>query len=115
MPTITVQETAATAVVGFNLMSGNRVQVSNRNRRVRRIGVVGSAVLQDAEVQLFYGSNFVGNFKPTTIGVVVPLDARDMMPVVDADFCPAGESLNLFISDAPATNPIVATLEIEEF
>jgi len=115
MPTITISAAAATAVVGYNLMSGNRVQVSNRNRRVRRIGVVGSAVLQDAEVQLFYGSNFVGNFQPTTIGVVVPLDARDMMPVVDADYCPAGESINVFVSDAPATNPLVVTLEIEEF
>ena len=115
MPTITVDAAAATAVVGYNLMAGNRVQVASTRRRVRRIGVVGSAVLQDAEVQLFYGSVFVGNFKPTTIGVVVPLDARDMMPVVDDNICNAGESLNLFVSDAPATNPIVVTLEIEEF
>lgn len=115
MPTITVEESSAASAVGTNLMSGNRVQVASTRRRVRRIGVTGSAVLGDAELQLFYGSVFVGNFRPTTIGVVMPLDARDMIPVVDDNICMPGESLNLFVSDAGATNIIRATMEIEEF
>jgi len=115
MPTVTVKEASAASVVGTNMMSGNRVQVASTFRRVRRLGVVGSAAAGDSSVDLFYGSVFVGNFFNTTAGAdKVPTNNVDMIPVTDDNIANPGDPINLLISDAGATNILVATLEIEE-
>ena len=116
MPSITVKESAAGSAVGTNLLSGNRLQNGVSYRRVRRIGVVGSAAVGDASVDLFYGSLYVGTFFNTSAGAnLVPLEAKDMMPIAGEDLAQPGENINVLISDAGATNVLVVTLEIDEF
>lgn len=114
MPNITVQESAAGSAIGTNLMAGNREQMKNSYRRVSRIGVVGSAVLGDSSLDLFYGSTYIGTFFPTTIGVVLPLEARDFVGVDPTIVCEPAEPINLLVSDVGVTNVMRATLVIEE-
>lgn len=115
MATITIKEATAASAVDTNLMAGHRLQISPRFRRVRRLGVVGSAAVGDAAVDLFYGDTFIGRFYNTSAGAsLIPLDAKDMMPVVSRYALERNEPLNLLISDAGATNILVVTLEIEE-
>ncbi len=70
------------------------------------IGVVGSAVIDDMEaVELFYGSTFIGNFEATTIGVVMPLEARDMK-VISPQRSVKLKDLKLYCREAPTTNQL---------
>lgn len=116
MPTITFKESAAASAVNTNLFAGNREQIKNRARRVRRIGVVGSAAVGDASVDLFYGSTYVGTYYNTSAGAaVVPLESKDLIPVAGNMVCEPGEPINVLVSDASGTNVLVITLEIEEF
>jgi len=116
MPTITVKEDSAASAVGTNLLAGNRVQISPNFRRVKRLGFVGSAAIGDASVDLFYGSEYIGTFFNTTAGASkIPTNDTDMLLIADERLAVPGEPLNLLVSDAGATNIVVATLEIEEF
>ncbi len=102
--------------MGTNLLSGNRVQIAPVYRRVKRIGLVGSAAVGDASVDLFYGSTYIGTFFNTSAGAnLIPLDAKDLISVESEEVCLPGEPLNVLISDAGGTNVLVTTLEIEEF
>lgn len=114
MPTITFKEASAASAVGTNLMPA-RFATSPKFRRISRIGVVGSAVLGDASLDVYYGDHYVGTFFPTTIGVVIPVDSKDMIPVSDDTLCQPGEPISVIVSDASATNVFVVTLEIQEF
>lgn len=114
MPTITVKEDSAASAVGTNLMSGNRIQLAAAFRRVKRIGVVGSAAVGDASVDLFYGSEYMGTFFNTQAGAnLIPTNDNDMLALQDETLNEPGEPLNLLISDAGATNVLAVTLEIE--
>lgn len=115
MTTLTVLESAAGNAVGTNLMSGNRVQSAPIFRKVSKIGVVGSAAIGDASVDLFYGSTYVGTFFNTTAGAVLPLEARDIVEVGGDLLLEPSEPLNILISDAGATTTLRVTLEIEEY
>lgn len=115
MPSITVVESAAASAVGTNLMAGNREQSKPRLRQVTSIGLVGSAAVRDAAVQLFYGDTFIGEFFNTTAGAnVLPLYQRDIVAVDPTMAAEPGEPINLLISDAGLTNVLVCTLEISE-
>lgn len=115
MSNITVKEAAAASAVGTNLMAGNRMQTNPRPRFVRRIGVVGSAAVGDASVDLFYGNTFIGTFFNTSAGAnLIPLDAKDMVPVSSNVGMEPNEPLNVLISDAGATNVLVVSLELVE-
>lgn len=116
MATITIKEAAAASAVGTNLMAGNRMQIVPRVRTVQRIGVVGSAAVGDASVDLFYGNTYIGTFFNTSAGAnLIPLDAKDLVNVASNVGMEPNEPLNLLVSDAGATNVLVITLEILEF
>ncbi len=112
---ITLKEAAAASAVGTNLMAGHRAQMTPRYRRVTRLGIVGSTNPGDASVDLFYGSSYIGTFFNTTGGAnLIPLDAKDMVPVPTNMIMEPNEPLNVLISDAGAGNIIVVTMEVQE-
>lgn len=76
----------------------------------RRIGIVGSAVLRDCYVNMFAGNEFIMRKYPTTIGVVVPLEARDMFPVTKLVTCKL-QDLKLKAVGAPTTNQLAFRIE----
>lgn len=115
MPTITFKESSAAQAVGTNLLP-SRFATSMRPRRIRRVGIVGSAAVGDAAVDVYYGDHFVGTFFNTSAGAnLVPLEAKDLVPVSDSTINMPGEPLSVIVSDAGATNVLAITLEIEEF
>jgi hypothetical protein len=114
MATFTIIEASVGSPVGTNLMAGNRFQISPKYRQVRRIGVVGSAVLRDASVDLFFGDTYIGTYFPTTIGVVIPVDSKDMINVQTEYALEPNEPLNLIVSKISVTNPFAITLEVDE-
>ncbi len=71
-----------------------------------KIGITGSAVIDDMEaLDLYYGKEYIGSYEVTTIGVVVPLEARDMKdisPVKSVKW----KDLRLFCREAPTTNQL---------
>ncbi len=70
------------------------------------IGITGSAVIDDMEaVELYYGKDFIGAYEVTTIGVVNPLEARDMKTIMPRRSVKL-KDLKLFCREAPTTNQL---------
>lgn len=79
------------------------------------MGVVGSAAVGDAAVDLFYGDTYIGTFYNTTAGAnVIPVDSKDLLRVPSQYVLEPNEPLNVLISDQGATNVLVVTMEIQE-
>jgi len=99
---------AATAVANYDILRDVIWKVANHPRVIRRIGVVGSAVINDCSAVLYVGSTRVAELSPTTIGVVAPKedDMIDMAQVV-----PAGAEVSLLMSVGATTNPVTVRFE----
>lgn len=104
-----VSVAAATAVVGFDLFSDEWFQQLSEDRELTAIGVAGSAAALDSMVELFVGTEKIGEFYNSAVGMVL-MDAH-MVPI-DADV-DEGELLHLYVIDAPLTNPINVVLTWE--
>jgi hypothetical protein len=115
MATITVVEASAAATAaGSDLMQGNIFQFDARPRIVSRIAVTGSAVLGDAYINLYYGTELIGQFYPTTIGVVFGLEARDYLPVRTNRALLPHEPIKLIVGKVSVTNPFKVVMEVQE-
>ena len=112
MATFETSVAAATAVVGFDLLTDLPfVRQSGGNRILRRAALAGSAAAGDTRIGLTIGGVPVGRLFNGAVGF--PQSDRDMRSMGDA-FIPAGEALSALVEDAPATNPINLLVEIEE-
>ncbi len=112
MATYEVSIPAATAVVGYDLLTDlPYVRVSGGNRILRRAALAGSAAAGDSRVGLAVGGVPVGRMY--NVGTGFPNSDRDMRSMGDA-FIPAGEALSALVEDAPATNPLNLLVEVEE-
>ena len=104
-----VSVAAATAVVGYDLFSDEWFQQLSDDRDLTGIGVAGSAAALDTLLELFVGTEKIGEFYNSATGMVL-MDAH--MLEIDADV-PEGELLHLYVVDAPATNPLQVVLQWE--
>lgn len=103
---------AATAVVGYDLLSGlPMARTSGAPRVIRSGGMAGSAAALDTRADVFVGGSKIGQLFNKATGHV--LQDAHVSDFGDA-FIPAGEPLSLVIADAPATNPINFQLVVEE-
>lgn len=103
---------AATAVVGYDLLTGlPMAKSSGASRALRSGGVAGSAAALDTAVDVMIGGVIVGKLHNVSTGMVQ--SDRDMTDFGDL-YIPPGEALSLLVTDAPATNPINARLVVEE-
>jgi hypothetical protein len=117
MANVTVQEASAGTAVGTDIfqLAGNTFFVTAPVGRVlRRIGVTGSTAAGNASIDLYIGTEKIGTYFNTTSGAVVPVDAKDMMPVITHRGVLAGEAIRLIISKASTTNVLSVTLELQE-
>jgi len=111
MPSETVLESAAATAIGSDLFSNSRQSVAGYPRVITAIGLVGSAAIGDAAVDLFIGSSWAGKFFNTTAGASkIPVSDTDMKPIRVP--VPPGMPIKLLIADAGATNVLAATLDI---
>lgn len=110
MPSGEVSVAAATAIVGYDLFVDVWFQIMAEDRTLVGIGLAGSTAALDTEVELFIGVRKVGNYMNKAAGAVL-MDAHRVD--LDAEV-ESGEMLHLYVTDAPATNPINVQLEWEE-
>lgn len=99
---------AATAVVGYDLFDGEWFQQLPYARAINTIGLAGSAAALDTLCELFVETVKVGEFYNSATGAVL-MDAHGQS--LGAVFVPPGSKLHLYVTDAPATNPINAIIE----
>jgi len=101
---------AATAVVGYDLMTGHPLARSGRHRILRGIGMTGSAAAGDTQAEIYTGERRSGVVYNSGTG----FPNRDHIKNAGNVFIKLGDPLRLNITDAPATNPINVILDIQE-
>jgi len=109
MSTVETSIAAATAVVGFNLLSNSPHRQSSRARRLRSIGLAGSAAAGDTEVSVLVNATEVARKFNTATG----FPTRDHLSSVMRQI-PANAEVAVIVIDAPATNPINLLLEFDD-
>lgn len=92
---------AATAVVGYDLLTDNRQQVLPYPRVILGLKLTGSAAAGDTKVELWVGERRIGEYFNTNTGYG---NADDIQPVNTP--VPPGTPIHLIVVDAPNTNPI---------
>ena len=100
---------AATAVIGYDLSTGQTWKQSIRPRTLRGAALAGSAAAGDTKVEIFRGSVKVAELYNTATG----FPTRDHLFPVGA-MIPGGEEISVLVVDAPASNPINPLLDFVE-
>lgn len=100
---------AATAVVGYDLASGQVWQRSSKDRIITGFALKGSAGPNDTKVDLLIDTVKIGEFYNTTTGFP---NMDDLNPL--GNFVPAGSDVHIYVTDAPGTNPINGILAFED-
>jgi hypothetical protein len=93
--------TAAIAVLGYDLTTGQIWAVSSSDRNLTGFAITGSAAAGDTKVDVYVDQVKVGEFYNTTTGY----PTRDHFYGLD-NYVPAGSKLSIIVTDAAATNPI---------
>ena len=101
---------AATAVLGYDLTTGQLWAVSGNDRILTGFAITGSAAAGDCKVDLYVDQVKVGEFYNTTTG----FPTRDHFYALDA-FCPAGSKISVIVTDAAATNPVNVVVAWEDY
>jgi len=92
---------AATAVLGYNLLTGSVFDQVSWARTLRGAALAGSAAALDTKVEVFVGTNKVAELYNSATGA----PTRDHLFPINA-MVPAGEEVSVVVVDAPATNPL---------
>jgi len=103
---ISTSEAAATLTVGTDAFRNDRKRTSSRTRVVEGLAVVGSAAINDTEVDLYAGDYYFGRFRNSRAGVAAPIMPDDFQ-AVRATIVAPGDALTATIVDAPGTNPLL--------
>lgn len=100
---------AATAVLGYDLATGQQWQQQNAARGLTGFAITGSAAAGDTKVDLFVDTVKVGEFFNTTTG----FPTQDHVVEIDA-YVPPGAQIHVYVTDAASTNPINLLLTWDE-
>lgn len=106
--------TAAVAAVGANLAEGKWYQLSQRYRGIKAVGLVGSTNPNDCALEIFYGTEKVGEIRNSTGGANKSVLNEDLKKFTVDKFMTPGTPLNIYVKTAAATNAIVWALDIVE-
>jgi len=109
MGVIQASVAAATAVVGYDLLSQNMLQSVGYPRVITGVGLTGSAAAGDSAIDLYVDTVLVGQFYNTTTGFptndhIIPIEFQ----------VPANSKITARVTDAASTNPlniVVKTVE----
>ena len=106
---ISTSEAAATLTVGTDAFRNDRKRTSSRPRIVEGMTLVGSAAINDTEVDIYAGDYYFGRFRNSRAGVtaaVLPDDLQPIRPTIVA----TGDAITAVVVDAPSTNPLLCTV-----
>lgn len=101
---------AATAIVGYDLLTGQYFSQLPQHRALTGIGFKGSAAAADTEIELFIDTVKIGLFRNTGTGYP---NNDDIIPL-EGNFIPGGSTLHAYVTEAPSTNPIFLVLIIQD-
>jgi len=110
MPSYQVGVAAATAIVGFDMFTGEPWARTPQRRVINEIGVTGSAVVGDSEVELFVDEVRIGNFFNSAL--LVP--QFDSMIALGRLLVPGGSLLRCLVRDAPATSILYIRVDLAD-
>lgn len=103
-----VSVAAATAIVGYNLIKDEKWKSATYARKISGISLVGSAAIADTQVELWVGEARKGVFWNTSAGASVSPKKEDTR--FPNCLVPANSEVQVKVTDAPATNPIICTI-----
>lgn len=100
---------AATAVVGYDLLTNRPdIATSSQRRVLRAVGLTGSAAAGDAAVDIKVSARTVATLFNSGTGFPLA-DASKF----DTQFeVPAGAPVSAIVTDAPATNPLNLLVDV---
>lgn len=101
---------AASAPVGTDLCASQAMQQAAWPRRIRGVGLTGSAAAGDTICRLAVGTLEVGNIYNQTTGFPA---ANAAMFMIGA-YVPPNQEVHVFVVDAPGTNPINLVIDFED-
>ena len=110
MPNYTADNTAAVAIVGADLFSGEVYARAPQDRVLTGFAYTGSAVVGDTEVDLFIDEVRIGSFFNSKL--LTP-DVDDLVPLESLGV-PAGAQLRAMVVDAAATSIVYAMVALED-
>ena len=111
MPNFTADNTAAAAIVGADLLSGQVWARTPQDRVLTGIAYTGSAVIGDTEVEVYIDEVRVGSFFNSAL--LTPQVDRDIQPLEDLGI-PAGAQLRALVVDAAATSIVYLMAALED-
>ncbi len=111
MPSYTTSVAAATAVVGYDLLTAEPQARSPKNRALMSVAYTGSAVIGDTKIDMFIDEVRVGSFYNSAL--LTPQTDRDRQ-ALEALFVPAGAQLRAIVTDAPASNPVYLQVGLQD-
>lgn len=100
---------AATAVLGYDLTTGQIWATSSADRALTGFAITGSAAGGDTKVDVFIDQVKIGEFFNTTTGY----PTRDHFYALD-NFVPAGSKISIIVTDAAASNPVNIVMTWDE-
>lgn len=113
MPSFTVPNTAAVAIVGADLFANRVWARSPRDRVIAQFGMVGSAVGGDMAVDLLIDETRVGEYMNSRGGAgLVPL--KDDMIVLEDLLVQAGSQIRCIVTDAAATEIVRTSIVLND-
>jgi len=113
MPSFTVPNTAAVAIVGADLFANQVWARSPRDRVVSKFGMVGSAVGGDMAIDLLIDETRIGEYMNTRGGAGLVPNFDDMSVLEDL-LVPAGAQLRCVVTDAAATEIVRTTIVLND-
>lgn len=104
-----VSVAAATAVLGYDLLTNRPDITTGSGRRVlRAIGLTGSLAIGDASVDIKVGNVVVA----TLFNNALDFPTNDSSKFVTSYLVPVGSPLSVVVTDAPATNPLNLLIDV---
>ena len=111
MPNFTADNTAAVAIVGADLFSGEVWARTPQDRVLNGIAYTGSAVIGDTEIEVYIDEVRVGAFFNSAL--LTPQVDRDVMPLESLGV-PGGAQLRANVIDAAATSIVYCMVSLED-
>lgn len=104
-----VSVAAATAVLGYDLLTNRPDITSGAGQRVlRALGLTGSAAIGDSSVDVKVGNRVVA----TLFNNAVDFPTNDAGKFATAYLIPIGSPISVVVTDAPATNPLNLLIDV---
>jgi len=111
MPNFTADVTAAVAIVGADLFTGEVWARTPQNRVLTGIAYTGSAVIGDTEIEVYIDEVRVGSFFNSAL--LTPQVDRDLQPLEQLGV-PGGAQLRANVIDAAATSIVYVLAALED-